>query len=459
MKVVTTAKEGSGWRWAGCPAQVGASAYRKAAPSYLVDDIEATHQQLQAKTLGFQQHALGALTRLSGAYESTWQDDFDPSKPVGNKYFLFESQAAQWTEMFLEGLETGKPMMLSPPSPVVDSLRAAEPYKVEERSWLVLFYGVILTAVRAKDPSDDFTATRLKHNLWLAFNDVRILLEPSDVNIQALMMLACHVEDFTSPSLCWMLVNNACRLLQNAGITDRRLDPQVKDRRRKTFWALNMLDKTLALTFGRPPTFHRALAREIEPPPLVDLMEYKPHRPPEGMPSSFGAHHFHHLFLLSRIMGDIWHCLYEEDYNLHTIKQQRKELDGWYFEATKVLEAALLVEKPFLSQASMGKRNALARQLEVTASTLLSHARSVIYPTASDQDGTAAPPSASTATPLLNEDQQLVEASDPGIGHVPHNEGIDVSTVPFSEDFLTWPDDLFGDASFDWFAWEKDFLA
>lgn len=111
----------------------------------------------------------------------------------------------------------------------------------------------------------------------------------------------------------------------------------------------------------------------------------------------------------------------------------------------------------FLSQ--MGKRNALARQLEVTASTLLSHARSVIYPTASDQEGTAAPPSASTAKPLLNEDQQLLEASDPGIGHVPHNEGIDVSTVPFSEDFLTWPDDLFGDASFDWFAWEKDFLA
>ncbi|RMZ09886.1 hypothetical protein D0864_01399 [Hortaea werneckii] len=454
--------------------------------------------------------------------------------------------------------------MLSPPSSVAESLRAAEPYKVEERAWLVLFYGMTLTAVRAKDPTDEFTATRLKHNLWLAFNDVRILLEPSEVNIQALMMLACHVEDFTSPSLCWMLVNNACRLLQNAGINDRRLDPQVKDRRRKTFWALNMLDKTLALTFGRPPTFHRALAREIEPPPLKEMMAYKPHRPPEGMPSSFGAHHFHHLFLLSRVMGDIWHCLYEEDHNLDTIKQRREELDGWYFEATKVLEAALLVERPFLSETSvrslelglrtmhsgylylsilltrtcpelredcvlqsremlclledmvahseevyngiiwtllcwpftpfltlfgeilthgasnrrearqsleamkhlpaflsqMGERNALARQLEVTASTLLSHAQSIIYPPTPDQDDTTIPAQARVATPLLNEDQPLAGTSDQDIGHLYHGHGIGAPAIPFSEDFLTWPDDLFGgDATFDWFAWEKDFLA
>lgn len=112
----------------------------------------------------------------------------------------------------------------------------------------------------------------------------------------------------------------------------------------------------------------------------------------------------------------------------------------------------------FLSQ--MGKRNALARELEVTASTLLSHARSVVYPTASDQDERATPVSAPTSTPLLNEHQQVVEASDPGIGHFHHNQGMDGSTVPFSQDFLTWPDDLFGgDATFDWFAWEKDFLA
>lgn len=65
---------------------------------HIVDDIEAAHQQLRAKTLGSQQHALGALSRLSEAYESTWQDGFDPSKPVENEYFLFESQAAQWTE-------------------------------------------------------------------------------------------------------------------------------------------------------------------------------------------------------------------------------------------------------------------------------------------------------------------------------------------------------------------------
>ncbi|RMY91213.1 hypothetical protein D0861_03237 [Hortaea werneckii] len=112
----------------------------------------------------------------------------------------------------------------------------------------------------------------------------------------------------------------------------------------------------------------------------------------------------------------------------------------------------------FLSQ--MGKRNALARQLEVTASTLLSHAQSVIYPSALDHEETAIPASAPAATPLLNGNQSLAGTSDQDTAHSHHNHGIDAFNLPFSEDFLTWPDDLFGgDATFDWFAWEKDFLA
>ena len=35
MKVVTRTKEGSGWRWTGCPAQMVASGCHQAAPSYL----------------------------------------------------------------------------------------------------------------------------------------------------------------------------------------------------------------------------------------------------------------------------------------------------------------------------------------------------------------------------------------------------------------------------------------
>ncbi|KAI6841466.1 hypothetical protein KC367_g3472 [Hortaea werneckii] len=112
----------------------------------------------------------------------------------------------------------------------------------------------------------------------------------------------------------------------------------------------------------------------------------------------------------------------------------------------------------FLGQ--MGKRNALARQLEVTASTLLSHAQSVIYPPASHHEDSIMPASAPVVTPSPNGYQTLARTSNQDIEGFDHSHGIDASAVPFSEDFLTWPDDLFGgDATFDWFAWEKDFLA
>ena len=217
------------------------------------------------------------------------------------------------------------------------------PHLVQDRAWLVLFYGVILSMVCSNNPSDERMKTRLKCNLWLALNDVRLLLEPSDLKIGALILLAVHVEEFTTPSLCWMLVTNACRMLQALGITNRRLDPPSRQRRNLLFWNLNILDKSMALVFCRPPTFSQAITREMTLPTMSQLLSFQPHRSSRDVPALFGAHYMYHMYLLSRVMGDAWYCLYEQDHDIRSINAVRESLDSWHGRATEVMLVSLLV--------------------------------------------------------------------------------------------------------------------
>lgn len=180
-------------------------------------------------------------------------------------------------------------MFSSAPPEVLDHLRASRPQHVQDRAWLVMYYGIILSIVSCTDPNDESTKAKLRCNLWLALNDARLLLEPSEQNIQALIVLAVDVEEFTKPSLCWMLVTNACRMLQALGVSHRRFDSQTRERRVIMFWHLNLVDIGLALIFGRPPTFHRGMAREIPLPTLDQLLPFQPHLTYAGAPALFGV--------------------------------------------------------------------------------------------------------------------------------------------------------------------------
>ena len=239
--------------------------------------------------------------------------------------------------VFVAALNRGRPLFNSAPPEVLDHLRASRPHHVHDRAWMVMYYSVILSMVSSTDPMNESTKAKLRCNLWLALNDVRLLLEPSEPNIQALTLLACHVEEFTTPSLCWMLVTNACRMLQALGVNHRRFDPRTRERRVMIFWHLNILDKGLALIFGRPPTFHRAMAREIALPTLEQLLPFQPHRTSTGAPTLFGAHYLHQMLLLSRVMADVWNCLHEETApNNRSIELAREDLELWYRQAQEV---------------------------------------------------------------------------------------------------------------------------
>lgn len=237
---------------------------------------------------------------------------------------------------FVAAVNRGRPLLRPAPPEVLDHLRACRPHQVHERAWLVMYYSIVLAMVSSTNPSDGSTKAKLRCNLWLALNDARLFLEPSEANIQALVLLACHVEEFTTPSLCWMLATSACRMLQALGVSHRRVDPETRQRRIMMFWHLNLLDKGMSLIFGRPPTFHRAMAKEIALPTLDQLLPFRPHPTSAGAPALFGAHYMYQILLLSRIMADIWHCLYEEASLDDRIKSASEDLDSWYNEAQRV---------------------------------------------------------------------------------------------------------------------------
>ncbi|KIW99154.1 uncharacterized protein Z519_00817 [Cladophialophora bantiana CBS 173.52] len=316
--------------------------------SNLAMDIEVTRNRLQGLDAS-PQTSLRALSSLSEACAAIWHDDWELDKAC-NKFHLFEDRAISWADAFVAGLKRDRPLFISVPPEVLDHLRASRPQQVQQRAWLVMYYGIILNFVSSTDPGDEYTKAKLRRNLWLALNDARLLLEPSEANIHALILLAVDVEEFTNPSLCWMLVTNACRMLQALGVRHRRFDSRTQDRRVVMFWHLNLVDIGLALIFGRPPTFHRAMAREIPLPTLSQLLSFQPHVTPAGAPALFGAHYTHQMFLLSRVMADIWYRLHEETTpNDRNIESTKQDLESWYRQTQRILEAAAMAEKPFLN--------------------------------------------------------------------------------------------------------------
>lgn len=104
------------------------------------------------------------------------------------------------------------------------------------------------------------------------------------------------------------------------------------------FWHLNLVDKGLALIFGRPPTFHKSSTVEMEMPSLYQLMRFQPHiHDAENRPDRFGAHYLHQMMQLSLLLEDIWTLLYGNavlDLSKREIAVERLQL--WYREAMTV---------------------------------------------------------------------------------------------------------------------------
>ncbi|KAK5728545.1 hypothetical protein LTR15_001681 [Elasticomyces elasticus] len=316
------------------------------------------------------------LSSLADEVDAFWSErpdlaDGSLDEPRSAKgYFLFEEHTKSWIEgereqpnpthdcplntmpitVFERAIQRYRPLLTPPPTDIIEILATCQPDKVRERAWLVLYYGVILSSQLALDlPGDQKVSARLRANLWLAFNDTRLLAEPSDPNIQALAFLACHVEPFSTPSLCWMLLSNACRMLRALAVNHRALETQTEERRLMLFWHLNALEKSMCLTFPWPGTFHRTMFSAIPLPTLKEILPCQPSLNSADRPSLWGAHYMHQSFSLSRIMTDVWCGLDENDARAQ--QTAKHALDAWHHEATQILEATALAEKPLLDAA------------------------------------------------------------------------------------------------------------
>lgn len=104
----------------------------------------------------------------------------------------------------------------SVPPDVLDALTRSRPEKVRERAWLVIYYSIALGCL------DEMTsivyAEKMKSNLWLAFSDVKFLLKPSFLHIEALIAMTFGAERYMSPDACWTLTSKACTMLIALGV-------------------------------------------------------------------------------------------------------------------------------------------------------------------------------------------------------------------------------------------------
>ncbi|KAG7071366.1 Fungal specific transcription factor domain-containing protein, partial [Colletotrichum scovillei] len=204
----------------------------------------------------------------------------------------------------------GEPFFVTPSEELLKQI-VFNPDKVSQKAWLVYFNYIMLAQVSPEKQDHGEEAARFRQNMRIALNDSRIFLEPRQVNVQALALLAVHGEDYASPNLSWMLVGHACRQAEALGLhLLAPRDIESYQRSLSMFWLLFVLDKSCALAFGRSPFLPMKLYQDVPLPDFSYLLKFQPHldsdfssAPPAARPSEFGAHFFIRGIELAKIMG------------------------------------------------------------------------------------------------------------------------------------------------------------
>jgi hypothetical protein len=207
-------------------------------------------------------------------------------------------------------------------------------------------FNTILATASTQAPSLSEYTFHLRWNAWLAADEASLFLEPTILNIQALTTFAAHGQDLVTPSLCWNLISQACRMVQTVKLPlpskTAPKNSKVYSRNLCLFWSLFIIDKSLSLSFGCPPKLPSALYRNVALPSPEQLSEYRPHLCSadygSGIPPHvefFGAFYFVQCTKLAMIMGDISdYFLDDRSHGRHL--DLKKKLDGWIADVQQV---------------------------------------------------------------------------------------------------------------------------
>lgn len=322
-------------------------------------DINATRDQLQQFALADEAAAAGGtLATLGAEYSSFWQgpslQDMARELNMVDKRFLAftEEETAvfiqsEWliqrphkcsltlttTSVYEPVIQKGVPLFTPAPPDILRNV-FLHPDQVLEKAYMVSAFGIVLTAVASNGAFDKRVVTKLRWNLRLALDDANLLLEPTDLNIEALMLLALHIQELATPSLTWMFASTASQMLQFIGVSHRSLDEKTQDHRLMMFWTLNTMDKILALIFGKPPSLHRSMSTRVPSIPIQKMLSFQPTGPvavglgnTAPFQSMFGAHSMDQFHRSSVLYSDIWSCIYEDSSNVTRIQTR---LDEWH---------------------------------------------------------------------------------------------------------------------------------
>jgi hypothetical protein len=179
----------------------------------------------------------------------------------------------------------------------------------------------------------------------MLIEDSTILLEPSLVNIQALIMVAVHTQEISTPSLCWILISHACRMAQTLALHLPVPGPRnsvTNIDRIFLFWSLFLIEKSLSLAFGRPSLLPGAVYKNVPPPDIDQLRRFSPHSKTKAVPGlsrippssgyGYGVVHVLRSIALAKIQGDIQDAFSSGARNIDAEKLSslKENLDHWF---------------------------------------------------------------------------------------------------------------------------------
>ncbi|KAM0203348.1 hypothetical protein ACHAQD_010860 [Fusarium lateritium] len=249
---------------------------------------------------------------------------------------------------FLENASLGDTFFLAPSEELLIQV-IFKPETVSRKGWVV-YVNYMILAMLSDD--ENTKAQNFRQNMKLALNDSSIFLEPHESHLQALILLAIHGEDYSSPSLSWMLVGHACRQAEALGLhACTNVDYDTRQRRLSLFWLLFAVDKSCSLAFGRPCFLPSGAYSHVPLPDLGYLAKFEPRCDIGGIggskrpPSMFGAHMFLARMELAKLTGD-GHALSKCEETSETKVVLRTRLVEWHARTNKTLREIHENERP-----------------------------------------------------------------------------------------------------------------
>ncbi|KAK3384946.1 hypothetical protein B0H63DRAFT_174318 [Podospora didyma] len=237
----------------------------------------------------------------------------------------------------------------------------------------VIFVSYLLLA--APDSTDPGTLTNLlRWNTKLALNHASMYLVPCNINVQALMLLSFHGEDYASPNTSWILTSHACHQAEAVALysPSTELNREAQQRQLSLFWGLFVLEKTCALAFGRPVFMPTAFYRNVPVPSFDHLAKFNFHLHNSSFESSettyspFGAHLFLQNIKLAKLIGTILDVLASGG-SLEERDRLRAKLDAWCQETTEILGSAQATERKLFGEKPNGEMSQLVATIKLRA--------------------------------------------------------------------------------------------